>query len=196
MCPTVSKMGVRMQQVSSWCARWRILRCGDLTTILQLQNECTGLRNDTCVPNGGFTTAKHPAKWGFGYEIGSFYALWFRSRFAAAKWGYCAAKWHSCAKRGFRSCENFCKGVCWAAKSFRSRGPFSQPTLDFAAGTEGLRNHFAANGHFRRGLIWAAKFRRPLKFLRIWAPFGSLRPSFIFFAISPTKDHSKRWSYI
>ena len=129
MCPTVSKMGVRMQQVSSWCARWRILRCGDLTTILQLQNECTGLRNDTCVPNGGFTTAKHPAKWGFGYEIGSFYALWFRSRFAAAKWGYCAAKWHSCAKRTLRSCENFHREGPEAARWFCSKVAISQRLL-------------------------------------------------------------------
>ena len=56
--------------------------------------------------------------------------LWgFRSHFAAAKWSYCAAKWHTSAKRGFR------RGGCWAAKSFRSGGPFSQPTLNFAAGT-------------------------------------------------------------
>ena len=33
MCPIVAKMGVRLQHVSSWCARWRILRCGDFATI-------------------------------------------------------------------------------------------------------------------------------------------------------------------
>ena len=33
-----------------------------------------GLRNGTRVPKGGFVAAKHPAKWGFGCEIGSFYA--------------------------------------------------------------------------------------------------------------------------
>ena len=32
----------------------------------------------------------------------------------------------------------------------------------FAAGTLLLQNHFAADGHFRKGLFWAAKFRIPL----------------------------------
>ena len=99
-------------------------------------------------------------------KIGDFMLWRFRSHFAAAKWSYCAAKWHSCAKRGFRSCENFRRGVCWAAKLFRNGGLFSQPTLDFTAGTLGLRNHFVADGHFHKGLFWAAKFRKPLKFLR------------------------------
>ena len=44
------------------------------------------------------------------------------------------------------------------------RGGFAAAKI-FAEGCVGLRNHFAANGHFRRGLFWAAKFRKPLKFL-------------------------------
>ena len=43
--------------------------------ISQLQNEATVLRNGTCVPRGSFATAKHLAKWGFGYENWRFHAL-------------------------------------------------------------------------------------------------------------------------
>ena len=32
----------------------------------------------------------------------------------------------------------------------------------FAAGTLSLQNHFTADGHFHKGLFWAAKFRIPL----------------------------------
>ena len=81
-------------------------------------------------------------------------------------------------------------------KSFRSGGAFSQPTLDFAVGTLWLRNHFVADGQFRRGLSWAAKSLRPLNFSCSWALFGSLRPSFPFFAIPPKLDYSKNLSYI
>ena len=87
-------------------------------------------------------------------KIGDFTLWGFRSHFAAAKWSYCAAKWHTSAKRWFRSCENFRRGGVGLRNLFRSGGPISQPNLDFAA-----------DGHFRRGLFWAAKFRRPLKFL-------------------------------
>ena len=62
---------------------------------------------------------------------------------------------------GFAAVKIFAEDDYGAAKSFRSEGPFSQPSLDFATGFLGLRNHFAANGHFRRGLFWVAKFRRP-----------------------------------
>ena len=109
MCPTIAEMGVRLWHVSSWCARWRILRCWGFAAISQLKNECTGLPNGTHVPKSGFAVTKYPAKWSFGCEIVSFYAslpfrscktpcemgLWLRnweffmlrSHFAAAKWG-------------------------------------------------------------------------------------------------------------
>nr|CAN64809.1 hypothetical protein VITISV_042591 [Vitis vinifera] len=99
--------------------------------ISQLRNECMGLRNGTRVPKGGFAVAKHPAKWGFSCEIGSFYAsqpfcsckipcemgLWLRNLeflcFAAVSQlrneGHCAAKWHSYAKKWLRSCEILCE---------------------------------------------------------------------------------------
>ena len=38
------------------------------------------------------------------------------------------------------------------------------PKGGFAEEGVGLRNYFAADGHFPKGLFWAAKFRRPLKF--------------------------------
>ena len=110
MCPTISKMGVRLWHVCSWCARWRILRCGGFTAISQLRNECTGLPNGTHVPKSGFAAAKYPTKWSFGSEIGSFYALWFRSRFAAAKWGSLCCEMalvcqKSASQRGAWGCE-------------------------------------------------------------------------------------------
>ena len=49
----------------------------------------------------------------------------------------------------------------------------------FAEEGVGLRNYFAADGHFPKGLFWAAKFRRPLKFLGfelLFAPWNL--PSF------------------
>ena len=44
------------------------------------------------------------------------------------------------------------------------RGGFAAAKI-FVEGCVGLRNHFTTDGHFRRDLFWAAKFRRPLKFL-------------------------------
>ena len=44
----------------------------NFTTISQLQNEGTELRNGTRVPIGGFAAAKPPAKWGLGCENGDF----------------------------------------------------------------------------------------------------------------------------
>ena len=106
LCPTVAEMGVRLWHVSSWCARWRILRCRGFVAISQLRNECTGL------PNGkiGFAVSKYLAKWSFGCEIGNFYALGFRSRFAAAIWGslYCkmALVWQKVASQLWNPLQN------------------------------------------------------------------------------------------
>ena len=87
MCPKIAEMGVRLWHVCSWCARWRILRCGGFAAISQLRNECTRLPNGTRVPKSGFATAKYSSKWSFGCEIGIFHVLGFRNHFAAAKWG-------------------------------------------------------------------------------------------------------------
>ena len=78
---------------------------------------------------------------------------------------------------GFAAAKIFAEEGVGLRNLFRSGGPFSQPNLDFAADTKGLRNYFAADGHFRRGLFWAAKFRRPLKFLGfelLFAPWDLL----------------------
>ena len=61
-------MSVHGGHVCSWCARWRILRCGGFAAILQLRNECTGLPNGTRVPKSGFAVAKLLVEWGFGCE--------------------------------------------------------------------------------------------------------------------------------
>ncbi|WJZ82808.1 hypothetical protein VitviT2T_002533 [Vitis vinifera] len=112
----------------------------------------------------------------------------FAAHFAAAKWGWAAVKWHSCAKGVFRSCETPCEMGLWLRKLEIShfagfaaisqlrngvtvlrngtrvpKGGFAAAKI-FAEGCVGLRNHFAEEGYFRRGLFLAAKFRRPLNF--------------------------------
>ena len=120
-----------------------------------------------------------------------FWKLWgFRKAFGNCEMRLEAAKWHSCGNGVFH------RGGHGAAKSFRSQWAFSQPSLDFAVGFLGLRKYFVAKGHFRKGLLWAAKSRRPWFFSCSWASFDSKRPSFLFLAIPPKLDHSKRLSYI
>ena len=105
-------------------------------------------------PSDGWTFHRGGAfsQWGLIFAAKGCFRSPFHSSFRSFEMGEGegggAAKWHSCAK-----------GV------FRSGGPISQPTPDFVAGTLWLQNDFAVDGHFRRGLFWAAKFRRPLNFL-------------------------------
>ena len=78
---------------------------------------------------------------------------------------------------GFAAAKIFAEEGVGLRNLFRSGGPFSQPNLDFAETPKGCETIFAADGHFRRGLFWAAKFRRPLKFLGfelLFAPWDLL----------------------
>ena len=90
---------------------------------------------------------------------------YFAEVFITAKWEHGLRNGTHVPRGCFATVKIFTGGSYEAAKWFRSGGPFSQPNLDFAADTKGLRNYFAADGHFRRGPFWATKFRRPLKFL-------------------------------
>ena len=67
------------------------------------------LWSGTHVPNGGFAALKHPAKWGFGCEIGSFYASQpFHSCKTPCELGFWLRNWaFSCfgASQPFRSYE-------------------------------------------------------------------------------------------
>ena len=101
---------------------------------------------------------------------------YFRSPFHSCEMGGGAAKWHSCAKWWFRSCEMGLglRNGAWAAKlrflklgwfhrGFRSceigvwgckmalvcQGVISQLRKFWQRVAMGLRNHFAAEGHFR-----------------------------------------------
>ena len=112
------------------------------------------------------------------------------------KWGYGLRNGTRVPRGCFTAVKIFVEGGYGAIKSFHSGGSLSQPYLDFTAATLWLRNHFTADGQFRRGLSWAAKSLRPLNFSCSWALFGSLRPSFTFFAIPPKLDYSKNLSYI
>ena len=109
------------------------------------------LRNGTREPKVGFATAK----WGLGRENEILKA-----------WGISQLRNGTRVPRGcFAAAKIFVWGNYGAAKWFRSKGPISQRTPDFATSTLWLRNYFAEDDHFRKGLFWAAKFRRPLKFL-------------------------------
>ena len=76
----------------------------DFATILKLRNECTGLRNGTRVPKGGFAVAKLPAEWGFGCEKWEFLCFGISQ---LQNEGHCASEWHSCAKSVFAAEKSF-----------------------------------------------------------------------------------------
>ena len=71
----------------------------------------------------------------------------FRRAFLSCEMKVGAAKWHSCAKGVFHNYENFRREGAWGYEII------SQPSPDFAVGLLGLRNYFAANDYFRRGLF-------------------------------------------
>ena len=136
-----------------------------LEVISQLRGDFAAISK----PRGDFAAKGHFRNQGaFSQPIsqprGNFIGV-FASHFAAAKWGWGAAKWHLCAKGVFTAAKIFAEGSYRATRSFRSGGPFSQPTLDFAMGTLWLRKYFAEEGHFCRVLFWAGKFCKPLNFL-------------------------------
>nr|CAN72228.1 hypothetical protein VITISV_013433 [Vitis vinifera] len=113
----------------------KIFRHGDFTTISQLRKECTGLRNGTRVPRGGFVAVKHPSKWRLGCEMEDLQGVEVSQPF------------RSC-DMGLRNGTHVPRGLFAAAKIF--------------AEEDGrLRNDFAVGGHFRSGPLLAAKFRRP-----------------------------------
>ena len=169
MCPTVAEMGVQMEQVSSLCARWRILRCGDFPTISSYGMSVRGckmalvcqrvvLQLGNTLPNGVLVV-----KWRI------FKAWKACSHFAAAKRVYLAAKWHLCAKGPLRSCENFRRGGWAAVKPFHSGKPFSQR------------------------LTLGCKILQAMLSPCFWAPLDSQLPSFTSFDIPPDFDNPKTY---
>ena len=127
----------------------------DFATISKLRNECTGLRNGTRVPKGGFAAAKHPAKLGYGCENWRFHALGI--------------------SQPFRSCEMellccemalVCQEVVSQLRKFSQRGGMGlgnhfATKWCFPSDFLGLRNGFAAKWRFRNELVGATKwFRR------------------------------------
>ena len=100
-----------------------------------MRKECTGLRNGTRVPRGGFVAVKHPSKWRLGCEMEDLQGVEVSQPF------------RSC-DMGLRNGTHVPRGLFAAAKIF--------------AEEDGrLRNDFAVGGHFRSGPLLAAKFRRP-----------------------------------
>ena len=80
--------------------------------------------------------------------------------------GFEATKWRFRLRNGTRVLKGgFAEGGYGAAKWFRRWGPILQQTLDFTASLFWLRNYFAEDGRFCKELLWAAKFRKLLKFL-------------------------------
>ena len=59
----------------------------NFAAVSQLRNEGHYAAKWHSCAKSGFAASKYPTEWSFSCEIGSFYALVFRSRFAAVKWG-------------------------------------------------------------------------------------------------------------
>ena len=107
---------------------------------------------------------------------------------------------------GFATAKIFTEGGMGLRNHFAAKWHFRSDFLglrnNFAAkwrfrkGLFWLQNNFTAKGHFRRGLLWLWNLAGHEFFLAFELLFSSKRPSFIFFAIPPTLDHSKRLSYI
>ena len=138
------------------------------------------------MPNGGFAALKHPAKWGFGCEIGSFYA-----------------------SQPFQSCKTPCELGFWlrnlAFSCFGASQPFRSYEIRVTVLQNGTRvpkvasqlRKFSQRGACGCELVSqqsvdfveAAKSRRPLFF-----HFScSKRFSFNFFAIPLDFDHPKTY---
>ena len=130
LCPTVAEMGVRLWHVCSWCARWRILRCGGFAAILQLRNECTGLPNGTRLPKSGFAVAKLPAEWGFGCENWEFLRFGILQPFHSCEMVLVCQKLVSQLQNTLR---NGALAGCFAAAKppFGTRVPFGSPIHSF-----------------------------------------------------------------
>ena len=220
MCPTIAEMGVRLWHVSSWCARWRILRCRGFAAISQLRNECTGLPNGIRVPKSGFAATKYSSKWSFGCEIGIFHVLGLRSHFAAAKWESLCCEMALVCQIWFRSCKILCGMELWLQNQEFSRFVASQSFRSCEMGVTMLLNgtrvlklvsqlqKFSQRGAWGCKMVSqqsvdfaeAAKSHRSLflpcfcsVFAPIFAPISLRKTSFNFFAIPPDFDHPKTY---
>ena len=164
-----------------------------------------------------FATAKHPTKWGFGCEIGSFYTSQpFRSckkrltmlqngtrvpkvGFAVvkypAKWsfGYEIGIFHVLGLRSRFAAAKWgslcCEMALVCQKWFRSKMAIPQRSGDSAMNLLGLQNCFAAKCRFHKGCEILQTPVFPL-FLHFSC---SKRLSFISFAIPPDFDHPKTY---
>ena len=138
----------------------------DFATISQLQNECTGLRNGTHVPKGGFTAAKHLAKWGFGCEFLFFFISQLRNGAPVLQNGTRVPKIISQLRKFSERRTCGCEMV-------------SQQSVDFTEASFRLRN--LADPCFTP--VFALFLTR----------FCSERLPFNFFAIHPDFDHPKTY---
>ena len=166
MCPTVAKMGVQMQQVNSWCARWRILRCGDFAATKWVYR---ALKWNSCA-KGWFHSCETPFQMASQLRNGGF------SRYG----GFAATSQLRNRCTGLRNGTHVPRDLFAAAKIF-------------AEGAWRLRNHFAARIDFRSGSLLAAKFHRPCFFLAFWAPLDSQLPYFNSFDIPLDFNHPKTY---
>ena len=174
------------------------------------------LGNVTRVPKVCFATAKYPAKWSFGCEIGIFHVLGFRSRFAAAKWGSLCCKMALVWQNVLRSRE-IPYGMelwlrNWKFSRFRASQPFRSCEMRVTVLRNGTRvpkwvsqlRKFSQRLLQCCGMVWqqnvdfaeAAKSRRPLFFpcfRSVWLRFCSDFFFFNFFAIPLDFDHPKTY---
>ena len=149
-----------------WLRNWEFLCFASISQLQNtLQNGALAAKLGVFMLRCHFTAAKHPAKWGFGCEIGSFLCFaavsqlqnTLRNGALAAKLGvfmlrdfaavsqlrnesHCAAKWHSCAKKWLRSCEILCEMELSLRKWDLSCFGGSQPFRSCEMGTPVLRS--------------------------------------------------------
>ena len=141
----------------------------DFATILQLWNECTGLRNGTRVPKGGFAAAKYPFKWLIDCENDGSQGVESSQPFRSCETGVLSCEMALVCHGVSLQLRKFSQRRMAAAKPFRSWKPFSQR------------------------LTFAAKFRSPCSLLAFWAPLDSQLSSFTSFDIPLDFDHPKTY---
>ena len=151
-----------------------------------------------------FAAAKHPMKWGFGCEIGSF--LCFAAVSQLRNEGHCAAKWHSCAKSGFAAAKSSakwsfpCKNRIFHALVVRNR--FTAAKWESLCCEMALmcqkwfrREGPEAANWFCSKVLISQRLRNLADpcFSPVLTRFCSERLPFNFFAIPPDFDHPKTY---
>ena len=167
MCPTVSKMGVRLRLFHLWCARWRILSCGDFATISQVRNT---LQNGVSA-----------AKWRISR----------RGKFAAISQ---LRNGGTRLRNGTRVPRRvFAAGARRLRNGFATEINFRSEKRDFRSGFWGLQKNFRSGMWFSQRPPFGCEISQAMLSPCFWAPLDSQLPYFTSFDIPPDFDHPKTY---